>query len=161
MKLRGWWVGAAAFALLLPLQAQATLFVFTVALNGANEVLPTVGDPNGFGTATLTIDDATAPFPTISWNITTGNIVLPPTGAHIHQGAAGVNGPVRVDFSGALIGGGLQDADLVGVLAAPNGWYVNIHNSVHPGGAIRGQVPEPATALLLAAGLALLARRRA
>ena len=153
------WVGAAALALLLPLQAQATLFNYTIGLSGANEV--NGGDPDGFGTALITIDDSTAPFPTISWNITVGSILLPPTGAHIHQGVAGVNGPVRIDFSAQLTGSGLQDADLAGVIAQPSGWYVNIHTSQFPGGAIRGQVPEPATALLLAGGLALLARRRA
>lgn len=161
MRSKGWWVGAAALALLLPLQAHATIFNFTVPLSGANEVAPNVGDPDGFGTANITIDDSTAPFPTISWNITVGNILLPPSAAHIHMGAAGTNGPVRVDFSAQLTGSGLQDADLVGVLANPIGWYVNVHNTDHPGGAVRGQVPEPATALLLAGGLALLARRRA
>lgn len=161
MRSKGWWVGAAALALLLPLQAHATIFNFTIPLSGANEVAPNVGDPDGFGTANITIDDSTAPFPTISWNITVGNILLPPTGAHIHQGAAGVNGPVRVDFLSQLTGSNLQDADLVGVLANPVGWYVNVHTSAHPGGAIRGQVPEPTTALLLAGGLVLLARRRA
>ncbi len=161
MQRKGWWVGAAALALLLPLQAQATIFNFSIPLSGANEVAPNVGDPDGFGVADITIDDSTAPFPTISWNITVGNILLPPTGAHIHQGAINANGPVRIDFNSQLTGSGLQDADLVGVIAQPSGWYVNVHTSAHPGGAIRGQVPEPTTALLLAGGLALLARRRA
>jgi hypothetical protein len=161
MRNKGWWVGAAALALLLPLQAQATIFQFTVPLLGSNEVAPNVGDPDGTGTAILTIDDSTAPFPTISWSITVENILLPPSAAHIHMGAAGTNGPVRVDFSAQLIGGPIQDADLVGVLADPAGWYVNVHNTDHPGGAVRGQVPEPTTALLRAGGLLLLARRRA
>ena len=161
MGRQGWWAGAVLLTLLLPLQARATLFNFSIPLSGANEVLPNVGDPDGFGVANITIDDSTAPFPTISWNITVGNIALPPTGAHIHQGAVGVNGPVRIDFNAQLTGSGLQDADLVGVLAQPSGWYVNVHNASFPGGAIRGQVPEPTTALLLAGGLALLARRRA
>lgn len=161
MRNKGWWVGAAALALLLPLQAQANTFNFIVALSGANEVAPNVGDPDGIGVADITIDDSTAPFPTISWTITVANIDLPPIAAHIHLGAAGTNGPVRVDFSAQLTGSGLQDADLVGVLANPTGWYVNVHTTAHQGGAVRGQVPEPTTALLLAGGLLLLARRRA
>ncbi len=156
---KGWCAGAAALALLLPLAAQATLFNYTIGLSGANEV--NIGDSDGFGTAVITIDDSTAPFPTINWNITVGNLALPPTGAHIHQGVAGVNGSVRIDFSGQLTGSGLQDADLAGVIAQPSGWYVNVHTAEFPGGAIRGQVPEPTTALLLAGGLALLAGRRA
>ena len=54
------WVGAAALALLLPLQAQATLFNYTIGLSGANEV--NGGDPDGFGTAQITIDDSTKPY---------------------------------------------------------------------------------------------------
>jgi hypothetical protein len=165
MRTRRLWVGAAVAALFLPLHAQATLFTFVIPLNGQNEVtaggVPNQGDLDGTGTATITIDDSTGPFPTISWNIVVNDIALPLTGAHIHQGASTTTGPVRVDFSAQLSGSGLQDADLVGVLADPSGWYVNVHNSVFPGGAIRGQVPEPTSALLVAGGLALLARRRA
>ncbi len=159
MKIERSWIAAMALALLLPLPALATIFTFTIPLSGANEVLPTVGDPDGSGVAVLIIDDATAPFPTISWIISTQNIALPPTGAHIHQGAVDANGPVRIDFDAALSGSDLQDADLVGVLADPTGWYVNVHNATYPSGAIRGQVPEPTTALLLAGGLALLGGR--
>jgi len=149
---------AIAWASLTAAPASAAIIVFDIPLNGAQEVLPNVGDPDGFGTAHLEINDATM---TISWNIIVNSIVLPPTGAHIHQGAFGTNGPVRVDFNSMLSGSGLFDADLAGVLASPAGWYVNIHNSVHTGGAIRGQIPAPgAGALLLLGGAAAIRRRR-
>jgi len=135
--------------------AQADLYKFVVPLEGAQEVLPNVGDPDGSGTAILFIDSDLL---SIDWNIFVQDIVLPPTGAHIHQGVAGANGPVRVDFSSQLSGSGLVDADLASVLANPSGWYVNIHNVDHRGGAIRGQlgpgelVPESSTVI---AGLAV------
>lgn len=70
---------------------------------------------------------------------------------HIHQGAAGVNGPVVVTlFSGpnsdrrikdkgttsAPINGAIADA----ICASPQNHYVNYHTTVYPGGAIRGQL---------------------
>ena len=77
------------------------------------------------------------------------------TRAHIHKGAAGVNGPIHWDFLEAgdpvaSIGG--QPADLRGVararaaavlsdlLAHPDQYYVNVHSTAFPGGAIRGQL---------------------
>jgi CHRD domain/PEP-CTERM motif len=133
--------------------ANATIQTFTVPLLGSNEVPSGSGDPDGFGTATLMIDDVAL---TIDWNISVSNldtVILD----HIHSGAAGTNGPVVVDFSGQLTGSGLADPDLAAVLANPTLFYVNVHTNIFTGGAIRGQVPEPSTALLLTAGLAILA----
>ena len=111
----------------------------------------------------------------VSWTILANNVLLPLTGAHIHSGAAGTNGPVIVDFSGSFSGDGLVDSDLASItpLTASN-FYVNIHNAVYPAGAIRGQlqyittvslpVPEPESYALLIAGLGVLgyvAKRRA
>jgi len=73
--------------------------------------------------------------------------------AHIHEGAAGTNGPVRVDtglkagdlklengavtFSRTVTG---DAAILSQILANPSGWYFNIHSTLHGGGVIRGQL---------------------
>ena len=77
------------------------------------------------------------------------------TRAHIHKGAAGVNGPIHWDFLEAgnpvasLTG---QPADLRGIgrpraaavladlLAHPENNYVNAHSTAFPGGAMRGQL---------------------
>jgi len=154
-------LAAAAALWLLPFSAHATLHYFVIALNGANEVtaggVPNQGDPDGSGTANLIIDDVAL---SITWNISVADIELPPIGAHIHNGASNTTGPVRVDFDSQLTGSGLVDADLAGVLADPTQWYVNIHNQDFPAGAIRGQIPEPSTALLLASGVGILASRR-
>ena len=146
--------------------AAAATITFVVPLDGQQEVngsgVPGQGDLDGSGTATLMIDDVTN---TISWNIVVNNIVLPLSAAHIHAAPAGTNGSPVVDFSGQLTGSGLVDADLAAVLANPSNFYVNLHNSVFPAGALRGQlgtpVVEPVTLALLAlAGGSLALRRR-
>lgn len=157
---------AAAAAIGAASSAQATIITFVVPLSGAQEVnaqgTPNQGDPDGRGVATLRIDDVAL---TIDWDISVSDILLPPSGAHIHNAAIGVNGPIVVDFNRQLTGSGLQDNDLRAVLADPRLFYVNVHNTAFPGGAIRGQIatPEPASLLLFGAslaGLALTRRRR-
>ena len=149
-----------AFALLLQVgRAEATIVNYVIALSGAQEV-GAAGDPDGTGTATLTLDTT---LNTIAWTIVVANldtVILD----HIHQAPAGVNGGVVIDFGGLLSGSGLVDADVSAVVANPTGYYVNVHTNVFPGGAIRGQIPEPTTFALLGAGLLGLAaasRRRA
>ena len=160
-------LGLALTALLAASPAHAVINSFVAVLYGANEVAPNVGDADGFGVATVVID---VPTNTVSWSILANNIVTPLTGAHIHSGAAGTNGPVIIDFSGSLTGS-IVDVDAASITSANAGnFYVNLHNAVHPGGAIRGQlsfvtaaVPEPGTYALMLAGLGavgVLARRR-
>lgn len=159
---------ALAFAVLLAAQnAAAATIVFVVQLDGKQEVdamgTPGQGDLNGSGTAAFLIDDVNL---TITWAIAVNGIDLPLTGAHLHNAAAGANGPIHVDFNGQLVGSVLADSDLASVLANPSQWYVNLHNTAYAPGAIRGQlgtpVPEPAALALLAlaAGPFALARRR-
>ncbi len=124
--------------------ASAALYYFEVPLDGAQEVTAIGGDPDGTGLAKLWIDSTTL---SITWDIAVANILLPPAAAHIHMGAAGVSGPVRVDFSAQLVGGPVADPDLAGVLANPSGWYVNVHNSSYPAGAVRGQLSARASSV--------------
>lgn len=154
----GDWMTVAAIGLVLTVAgtANAGIQVFTIPMDGAQEV-PGPGDPDGSGMATLMIDDVNL---TIDWQFTVSDITLPLTGAHIHTGASGVAGGVIVNFSAQLSGSGLADPDLASVLADPAGFYVNLHNADYPAGAIRGQIPEPASLSLLVLGAVGTLRRR-
>ncbi|MDX2178920.1 MAG: CHRD domain-containing protein [Bryobacteraceae bacterium] len=79
------------------------------------------------------------------------------TGLHIHRGEAGANGPVTIDSSltrrdaqPAVATLNLQGqiapdnaaaiSTATDMLTNPAGFYVNMHTSANPGGAIRGQL---------------------
>lgn len=116
---------------------------YSAVLAGTNEV-PEPGDPDGTGTAAVTIDSANGQ---ICYNITVQNITLPAQAAHIHRGAAGEAGDVVVPFdlapdaNGVASGCVLVDAALLSEIAEnPLGFYVNVHTTDFPNGAVRGQV---------------------
>jgi len=77
------------------------------------------------------------------------------TGLHIHQGAKGANGPVMVNsgvasFTDAdgqgnitTVVTGTSPATLQAILDNPRNYYVNLHTSVNPDGALREQMHNP------------------
>jgi hypothetical protein len=117
-------------------------------LNGANEVnsagVPNQGDLDGTGAATVTLNEGQGQ---VCWEITVANIVTPTRG-HIHRAPAGQNGPIVVEFfeTGqpvALSGCRTVDAALIrAIRQGPQGFYVNVHNSPFPAGAVRGQLAK-------------------
>lgn len=116
--------------------------LLTVGLTGAAEV-PGPGDPDGTGTALFRLREGEG---RICWSITVSNITLPAIGAHIHQGAAGVAGPVVVpltppDATGMSAGCVVVPRALVSaILASPATFYANVHTTDFPAGAVRGQL---------------------
>lgn len=143
---------------------------FTISLTGAAEVPANASAAAGGGIASF---DPVAM--TISLNVFFVGLAAPATASHIHDGALGVNGGVIVSFVpytpsatfGSITGGPLAfpSANVADLLAGNT--YFNIHDSVFPGGEIRGQliptaVPEPSAWALagLAVGFGGLRRRR-
>ena len=116
-------------------------------LKGANEV-PGPGDPDGRGRAVVRLAGDRACF-VLRWSG-----IAAPTAAHIHEGRAGVAGPVVVLFfqpgtNAASLPGtlssvaGCADVDPAlarRIAARPSNWYVNVHTADFPDGAIRGQL---------------------
>jgi len=181
-RLSVYWVGA-TFLAALTISALAVAvpsygdpLVFEAALSGANEVPPTGSPGTGFATVTLNGN-------TLSVNETFSGLTTSASAAHIHCCApVGVNAIVAVPFPGfpsATSGAYSMTFDLTqtatynGPFIAANGGtaasaeaafitglestqtYANIHNSVFPGGEIRGQLnvaPEPASLLLVGFG---------
>jgi hypothetical protein len=148
-----------------PAHANSITTTFILNMTGNQEV-PGPGDPDGSATGTITFHETNG---LIEWNITYADIAAP-TGMHIHPGAAGQAGGVFVGLGVATSGGAgtligsvtTSVANVATILADPTAFYVNIHNGDFGAGAVRGQlgvVPEPASAGLLAFGLAWLARR--
>ncbi len=112
-------------------------------LRGGAEEVPNPGDPDGMGTATVTLNSDSGQ---VSFTINVSNITLPTAAAHIHEGARGVAGGVVVpltapDANGAASGSAPADAALMQrIMDNPAGFYVNVHTPDFPGGAVRGQL---------------------
>jgi len=110
-------------------------------LRGSNE-RPAAPASNR-GKVELRVNGATGK---ICWKFEISKIDGPPTQAHIHKGARGVSGNVFVALGGAQVGYARQGCTLAGrakakaILRKPAGFYVNVHNSKHPRGAMRGQL---------------------
>jgi hypothetical protein len=107
-----------------------------VKLTGAEEVPPVSTSATGSGSLHIAEDG------TVSGSVTTTGMAG--TMAHIHQGAAGQNGPVIVPLTkdgdkysvpaGAKLNSAQMDALKAGNL------YVNVHSAEHKGGEIRAQL---------------------
>jgi hypothetical protein len=129
--------------------------VFKADLKSSNEVAPnTVTDAEAScaGTATVTFTSTTAKFDVAITGCPASTVI---NIGHIHEGAAGVAGGVKISTGLAagdltLTGGGVTfsrtataDAALISaIIANPAGYYVNFHSAAHPVGVIRGQLTK-------------------
>jgi hypothetical protein len=138
-------VAALVVSSFTPLLAQNQTVTLNAVLTAGQEVGPgtSMGVGTGFGTATITID---ATRTTLTVDETVSGVGTP-TLAHIHKGAAGVQGGVVVPFDATLFVNGhltqtvTADPTLLSdIVANPQNYYTNVHNAQFGAGAIRGQL---------------------
>jgi len=122
--------------------------VGNVRLSGDQEVPP--ADPDGFGRFRYFAAGDQLCY------ILTAFRIDPAAAAHIHVGAAGVNGPIVVGLelpdpvaadcitaepdstlNSPMV---LTQEELDAIIANEAGYYANVHNAPFPAGAIRGQL---------------------
>jgi hypothetical protein len=144
-------VGAVATMSVAPPASASTdrVQVLSTFLTGAAEV-PGPGDTDGFGAfAAVTKGDK------LCYALTARRIE-PATLAHIHAGSKDVAGPIVVALRAPTRGFSadcittvpedqntmdtLTDGELAAIKADPSQFYVNVHNTPFPAGAIRGQL---------------------
>ncbi|RYA90491.1 CHRD domain-containing protein, partial [Enterobacter cloacae complex sp. 743-2DZ2F-22B] len=125
-----------AFLLAAACTASATAQVsFYADLDGTKETPPNGSTAGGWAHVTLNPDDSVT-YDVRVWGLSA-------TMAHIHDGPAGVAGPILVP----LTGGPTAWSGTSAPLTAPQvnklrsqGLYVNVHTAAFPGGEIRGQL---------------------
>lgn len=101
------------------------------------------GDLNGFGSALVNLVSTTK----LCYAIIVQGIDTPSV-AHIHEGAAGINGPIVVTLGAPGKGNGGTKSGCVNIdedLALeigryPGNFYVNVHTGSFSAGALRGQL---------------------
>jgi hypothetical protein len=117
---------------------------FRLTLTGAAEVspagVPNQGDPDGTGTAVLTLNPGQGE---VCYDVTVSG-VADLTAAHIHRAPATSPGPVVIPTPlGATGGSGCVSADrglILDILLNPENYYFNVHNAEYPAGALRAQL---------------------
>lgn len=117
-------------------------------LTGAQES-PGPGDPDASGTADVVLNQGAR---TVCFELTWADVDGTVTDSHIHRAPAGVAGPVVVplfvsrSFAGTDAASGCTEnvsaALIKEIRKSPSGFYVNVHSSVFPAGAIRGQLSK-------------------
>ena len=114
----------------------------STVLSGSVEV-PGPGDLDGSGSFVAEVNPGQG---SICYRLQAHAIVTA-TGAHIHRAPVGSAGPVVVPLSTPANGSAEACAEISRELAMqliqnPQDFYVNVHNSEFPAGAIRGQLQK-------------------
>jgi CHRD domain-containing protein len=118
----------------------------TVPLSGEQHVPPVA--TAGTGSGVLSVNLATGAF---SGTVIFSGLSSVATAAHIHEGAAGLNGPIIIPLDGAIgVTNGTFTVPAGTVMTAAQlnalqigGLYIQIHTLTFPGGELRGQMAVP------------------
>lgn len=108
-----------------------------VALSGNQEIPPVTTNASGSGTFVVAADRA------VSGSVTVSGVSV--TVAHVHEGAAGSNGPIvfpltRVSDTVWSVPPGIRLSDAQYASYKAGNLYFNIHSEAHKAGEIRGQI---------------------
>lgn len=111
-----------------------------VTMNGLNEVPPVVTTATGTALIRLTVGRKLYSKVTVA-NLPGGETL---SAAHIHKGAAGVNGTILVNLCTSAADFGISKMTQVDEAVAnalkTDALYTNVHTNAHPDGVIRGQI---------------------
>jgi hypothetical protein len=113
---------------------------------------PDLGDPDATGTATIRMRLGQG---RVCFVLNVQNIVLPAAGAHIHRGTTTEAGPIVVPFVAPSAGGSSRGCAVASralvreILRNPSQFYVNVHTSEFPAGAVRAQLSLPTSTVVL------------
>jgi hypothetical protein len=116
---------------------------FSAKLSGAAEV-PGPGDASGRGTFEMSLNPGKR---ILAYKLAVSDIGKA-TAAHIHEGVAGVSGPVRLTLDAPVNGNILDtlselDRTLIqSIMKNPQNYYVNVQSERFPKGAVRGQISK-------------------
>jgi hypothetical protein len=114
-----------------------------ITTNLVGETESPAGDPVSTGTATIRLRRGQGQ---VCYRIGVDNIRGPVVGAHIHVGAAGESGGIVVTFrapgaTGTSSGCAAASRTVVSrILTNASRYYVNVHTTEFPAGAVRGQL---------------------
>ena len=137
--------GGLLLASVVPASGEEGGVPFTVELTGEAEVnaagVPNQGYLDGSGTATMTINPGLGE---VCWTIEVAD-VEPITLGHIHKAPPTLPGPIVVPFAitGTSGSGCTENVDralALDIIVHPSSYYVNVHNTEFPAGALRGQL---------------------
>ncbi len=134
---RSGWPMVLAAAAALSLATGALAQEMNLKLGGAAEVPPVTTPAAGTGKITVGADRS------VTGSVTTTG--MKGTMAHIHEGAAGVNGRVAIplvsDGDGKwLVPAGTKFDEAQYAAFKAGKLYVNVHSAQHPGGEVRAQL---------------------
>lgn len=134
-------IAGIAVALLVGCANMAERMETRVNLSGVQEVPPVNTGAAGYGN--INVNDSTR---SIGGSVTTKGLVGT-TAAHIHEGAAGTNGPVIIPLTRASdevwavpAGAVLTESQFKSYKAG--NLYINVHTEKYKGGEIRGQLKD-------------------